>query len=125
MRSASDCSDGGLAVALAECCFGSGGVGAEVSIDEVAVSSDARVDEAAALFGESASRVLVSVDPDKTARVLEEAVTARVPARVIGRTIDRVLSIALEDRVVVDLAVDDAEQVWSSAIDRRFVRKVA
>jgi hypothetical protein len=65
------------------------------------------------------------VDPDKTARVLEEAVTARVPARVIGRTIDRVLSIALEHRVVINLTVDDAEQAWSSAIDRRFVRKVA
>ena len=35
MRSAHDCSDGGLAVTLAECCFDTGGIGAEVSIDAV------------------------------------------------------------------------------------------
>ena len=35
MRSAHDCSDGGLAVTLAECCFDTGGIGAEVSIDGV------------------------------------------------------------------------------------------
>ena len=33
IRSAHDCSDGGLAVTLAECCFDTGGIGAEVSID--------------------------------------------------------------------------------------------
>ena len=41
IRSAHDCSDGGLAVTLAECCFDTGGIGAEVSIDAVEVSADA------------------------------------------------------------------------------------
>ena len=70
IRSAHDCSDGGLAVTLAECCFGSGGVGAEISIEGVSVSADARVNEAAALFGESASRVIVSLPPDHVTEVL-------------------------------------------------------
>ena len=60
VRSAHDCSDGGLAVTLAECCFDTGGIGAEVSIDARAGRRDARVNVAAALFGESASRVVVS-----------------------------------------------------------------
>ena len=60
MRSAHDCSDGGLAVTLAECCFDSGGIGAEVSIDGVSVAKDDVTNRAAALFGESASRVVVS-----------------------------------------------------------------
>ena len=44
MRSAHDCSDGGLAVTLAECCFDTSGIGAEVSIDGVHVARDARVE---------------------------------------------------------------------------------
>jgi len=60
VRSAHDCSDGGLAVTLAECTFGTGGIGVEVSIDGVAVAADARLNVAGALFGESASRVVVS-----------------------------------------------------------------
>ena len=57
VRSAHDCSDGGLAVAVAECCFETIGIGAEISIGEVEVARDPRVNVAAALFGESASRV--------------------------------------------------------------------
>ena len=40
IRSAHDCSDGGLAVTLAECAFDTGGIGAEVSLEGVAVSRD-------------------------------------------------------------------------------------
>jgi phosphoribosylformylglycinamidine synthase len=124
VRSAHDCSDGGLAVALAECCFGGGG-GADVSIDKVDVSSDPRLNDAAALFGESASRVLLSVDPDRVAHVLERAAAAGVPARVIGRTGGPRLRMAIADRVIVDTGVEEAERVWDSVIERRFARKVA
>ena len=42
MRSAHDCSDGGLAVTLAECCFDTDGIGADVSIDGVSVARRSR-----------------------------------------------------------------------------------
>ncbi|HEX7794382.1 MAG TPA: phosphoribosylformylglycinamidine synthase subunit PurL, partial [Vicinamibacterales bacterium] len=42
IRSAHDCSDGGLAVTLAECCFDTGGAGAEVSIEALNVGRDSR-----------------------------------------------------------------------------------
>src|SRR5262245_55888726 len=51
MRSAHDCSDGGLAVAAAECCFDTHGMGAEIAIGGVQVSRDADLNDAAALFG--------------------------------------------------------------------------
>ncbi len=113
IRSAHDCSDGGLAVTLAECCFGGGGVGAEISIEGVSVSTDARINEAAALFGESASRVIVSLPPDHVTEVLQQAAAARVPARVVGETGGNLLRIAVDGRVVVDMPVSDAERVWS------------
>ena len=125
IRSAHDCSDGGLAVTLAECCFGTNGVGAEVSIDATPVASDNRVNVAAALFGESASRVIVSLTPDDLTDVLRRASAAGVPARVIGETGGNRLRMAVAGRALVDVLVDDAERVWTSAIGRAFSAKVA
>jgi phosphoribosylformylglycinamidine synthase len=124
IHSAHDASDGGLAVALAECTFGNG-IGADVSIAGVRVSTDAAVNDAATLFGESASRVLVSADPASAARVIERAEAAGVPARAIGKTGGSRIRIAIDGRAVVDVAVADAERVWSSVIEQQFARQVA
>jgi phosphoribosylformylglycinamidine synthase len=123
--SAHDCADGGLAVTLAECCFGTLGVGAQASIDGARVSRDALVNEAAALFGESASRVVVSAGPDAVTEVLERAAAAEVPARVIGQTGGNLLRIAVGGRAAIDLPVDEGERVWSDAIERYFAKRVA
>ena len=125
MRSAHDCSDGGLAVTLAECSFDTGGIGADVAIDDVNASGNADINRAAALFGESASRVVVSVAPDVSADVLRRAASAGVPARVIGRTGGRELRIAVGGRVAISVPVSEAERVWSRAIERYFARQVA
>jgi phosphoribosylformylglycinamidine synthase len=125
MRSAHDCSDGGVAVAIAECSFDSIGIGAEVSLEGVAVSRVADVNVAAALFGESASRVLVSLATDVLADVLERAAAAQVPARVIGQTGGNRLHIAVGGSTAIDLSVDDAERVWASAVSRYFKKHAA
>jgi len=125
MRSAHDCSDGGLAVTIAECAFETSGIGAEVSIDGVQVSREGTVNVAAALFGESASRVIVSVVPEALTTVLQRAAAAAVPARVIGRTGGNRLRMAVGGDIVIDLSADEAERVWSTAIDRHFVQRVA
>jgi phosphoribosylformylglycinamidine synthase II len=125
VHSAHDCSDGGLAVALAECTFGTGGIAAEVSIGGVTVARDARMNVAAALFGESASRVVISTSSDTVTEVLQQAAKARVPAQVIGETGGNRLRIAVAGELEVDVAIDEAERAWSDAIGRTFVRKVA
>jgi phosphoribosylformylglycinamidine synthase subunit PurL len=125
MRSAHDCSDGGLAVTLAECTFDTGGIGADVAIDEIAGPGDTATRHAAALFGESASRVVVSVAPDGAAEVVGRAEAAGVPARVIGRTGGQELRIAVGGQVVVTVAVADAERAWASAVEHYFAKQVA
>jgi phosphoribosylformylglycinamidine synthase subunit PurL len=125
IRSAHDCSDGGLAVTLAECAFDTVGIGAEVSLEGIEVSRDAQLNTAAALFGESASRVLVSVVPEQVTAVLRHAAAAGVPARVIGQTGGSRLRMAVAGDIVVDQSVDEAERVWSTAIDRYFTQRVA
>ncbi|PSP18948.1 MAG: phosphoribosylformylglycinamidine synthase subunit PurL [Cyanobacteria bacterium QS_8_64_29] len=65
VRSAHDCAEGGLAVAVAEACLG-GGLGAEINLGALeADRSELRWD--ALLFGEAASRILVAVPPEHQA----------------------------------------------------------
>jgi phosphoribosylformylglycinamidine synthase len=125
IRSAHDCSDGGLAIAVAECSFETNGIGSETSIPAIAIGDDQHLNDAAALFGESASRVVVSVAPDEVTTVLERAAQANVPARVIGQTGGNRLRMAVGGRVVIDQAIDAAERLWSSALEQYFVRRVA
>jgi phosphoribosylformylglycinamidine synthase len=131
LRSAQDCSDGGLAVALAECCFETGGIGAEVDVPGADVPGAAGLlgprvfNDIATLFGESASRVLVSVAAGQTARLLDMARAAGVPARTVGRTGGLRLTIAIDGRPVIDVAVAEAEQVWATAIERHVNSRAA
>ncbi|MGB7445225.1 MAG: phosphoribosylformylglycinamidine synthase subunit PurL [Coleofasciculaceae cyanobacterium] len=64
LRSAHDCAEGGLAVALAEACI-AGQLGAEINLGLSEDSLQGRWDEI--LFAESASRILVSVNPEQQA----------------------------------------------------------
>jgi phosphoribosylformylglycinamidine synthase len=62
VRSAHDCAEGGIAVALAESCI-AGQLGAEINLELTEESLGCRWDEV--LFGEGASRILVSVTPEQ------------------------------------------------------------
>jgi len=73
-----DCSEGGLAVALAEMCIG-GGVG----LDASGTKMGGRLD--AALFGEGQSRIVMAVAPEAGERLAEVAAAHDVPIAHIGR----------------------------------------
>ncbi|MEO7888821.1 MAG: phosphoribosylformylglycinamidine synthase subunit PurL [Vicinamibacterales bacterium] len=116
IESAHDCSEGGLAVTLAECCFETGGIGAEVDVRSA--SSTGGVDlMAATLFGESATRVVLSVTTDNLERVLDAARRAGVPAERVGRTGGQAIRVRVDGRAVLDVAVADAERRWATAIE--------
>ncbi len=108
VRAAHDCSEGGLAVALAECCI-LGGVG-------VALESSALADVGerwdAALFGETQSRVLVALSPDNLASLRALAEEEGVPFVALGRT--------QGDRMTVpgllDLPVATLDEAWRSGL---------
>ncbi|HWI19537.1 MAG TPA: phosphoribosylformylglycinamidine synthase subunit PurL, partial [Vicinamibacterales bacterium] len=65
VESAHDCSEGGLAIAIAECTFDNGGLGVTANItavtDEPSGEPATALEVNARLFGESASRIVVSV----------------------------------------------------------------
>src|SRR5438477_71913 len=81
-ESAHDLSDGGLAVALAECCFGPAGIGARV---DFAPGLDPEI----LAFHEAPSRVLLSTSaPERVAAI---AGKYGVEAPVVGITIEKVM----------------------------------
>ena len=82
VKSAHDCSDGGLAVALAECCL-AGNLGAHVDLPEtVEASPNTRLD--AVLFGETQSRVVLSAAPESLPLLQEMARRAGVTLSYLG-----------------------------------------
>jgi len=126
VKSAHDCSEGGLAVALAECCFNPSGLfGVDVDLDGVEPAVSAAINERVrtrattpqVLFNESQSRIVISViadDAEKTMSILRER---GVPSRQLGKVGGDELRIAINEETfrwpIVDLYDD-----WFNAIRR-------
>ena len=108
-ESAHDVGDGGLAVALAECCAGS--MGAQIHL-----ASDLRPE--LALFHEGPSRVVISTS--KVEEVIEIARRHRVTLLNIGVTMKERLRIDNEANANVDLWIDQPvkrlSEVWENAL---------
>ena len=121
LRSAHDCSDGGLAVALAECAFESGGIGLDVQVPGSAEAGGVT----AALHGEAASQIVVSVRETDADAVLARAASTGVPAQVLGRTGGERLRFGLDGATVVDVALADAEQRWATGLTGYFEASAA
>jgi phosphoribosylformylglycinamidine synthase len=119
VQSAHDCSDGGLAVTLAECCISTANqrLGAVVQLSPRGLRRDTL------LFGESQSRVVLSVTPKHRETVLQIAAEQGVPAEVIGTVGGKKLVIdVVTDRgssaCQTDLDVSVLHDRWAHAIER-------
>jgi phosphoribosylformylglycinamidine synthase len=111
VESAKDCSEGGVAVTLAECGFARG-VGAKVDL-----SSNDLVPEFA-LFGEDASRILISCDPQNLGRIKEIAVKYGLSAEAIGETVPDKLEIRVAGEVAAAASVSELREAWGSALEK-------
>jgi phosphoribosylformylglycinamidine (FGAM) synthase-like enzyme len=105
-----DCADGGLAVALAEKAFAKG-VGARVNLASNGLPAEF------VLFGEDASRIVLSCDPAQVARIQRIAENHGIAADVLGETIPQRLEISLDGKVVVSAAVADLNRSYESALE--------
>jgi phosphoribosylformylglycinamidine synthase len=115
IESAHDCAEGGLAVTLAECAFETGGIGADIAVSST--MGDGGVDGlAATLFGESASRVIVSVRREHVPAILDRARAAGVPAERVGRTGGAAIRIVVDGATAIECSVTDAEARWTDAL---------
>jgi phosphoribosylformylglycinamidine synthase len=110
LASAHDLSDGGLAVALAECAMTSG-LGAEVDL-----ASDLRI--SSLVFGESAGRALVSCASGMKESLRKAAGEHGVPFAVVGRVTGNRLRLGVGGRNVLDESVGALNDLWISAFAR-------
>ena len=110
LASAHDLSDGGLAVALAECAMKSG-LGASILLDS-------EVRPSALLFGESTARALITLDPKSETAVRASAEQSGVPFAEIGRVGGDRLDVSLRGRALLAEPVAALRELWSSAFAR-------
>lgn len=114
IKSAHDCSEGGMAVALAESCFSSSRLwGAKIRLDGT-IRTDAL------LFGESQSRIIVSVKPDDWTSIQKLASRHQIPFSLIGKVEGHNLTIG----DWIDLPVSKLAEAYDSAIDRIMDKRV-
>ncbi|WP_018753698.1 phosphoribosylformylglycinamidine synthase subunit PurL [Paenibacillus sanguinis] len=108
VHSAHDLSDGGLGVALAECCI-SGSLGARVDL-----TSELRAD--VLLFSESQSRILLSAAPEQ-ADALQQLIEGKgVPVARIGQVGGAELSISVNETPALSRPVEQLKRTWEDVI---------
>ena len=112
IRSAHDCSEGGLAVALAECCFNpAGSLGA--AIDLPASAAEQRLDQI--LFNESQSRIVISTVPGNIEATFQLIESRGVPAFRLGTVGGDALRIAVADETI-RWSIQEIQSDWQNAI---------
>lgn len=117
VRSAHDCSRGGLATALAIMAI-KGDLGVDVDIGNVPTRSRIRTDEV--LFSESYGRFVLECSAHHVGKVLMTCQRNRVPASVIGRTLDRrELLLRNAEEVLVRLPLVEMGRLWRDSIPKR------
>src|SRR6202790_3841549 len=111
VESAHDCSDGGLAVALVESAL-PGGVGFGVRLPGQQVAPEFL------LFGEDASRVVLSCDPIQLPRIQQVAEEYGVFADVLGETGSDRVEIAVNGQPVISASVAELREAYEGALER-------
>jgi phosphoribosylformylglycinamidine synthase len=112
--SAHDLSDGGLAVALAECCLPTA---VALETRGVTVALPDRESLAEALFGEAPSRVLISADPRRVSEIIRLAEQAGVPATELGSTGGDRLVIRKGETDVLSVRLEDLRAARQGCLD--------
>ena len=111
IKSAHDCSDGGLAVTIAECGFSSLGrdaLGAEIDLVGNGLSTDSL------LFGETPSRIVISFAAESAEKVY--AFIGSCSFAVIGKVGGTSLTIGVDGSGVLDASVEDLETAWTNSL---------
>jgi phosphoribosylformylglycinamidine synthase len=120
LRSAHDCADGGLVVALAECCFSSlnrGVFGADIDLT-------GEYDIATRLFSESPSRIIISFDESSLGDIEEVAAAAGCPMTLLGNVGSDRLRIESDGDEVIQIDVSEMESAWRSSLNKKLQAEV-
>ncbi len=112
IESAKDCSEGGLAVTLAECGFAQRHWGRRSILVSYGLVPEF------VLFGEDASRILISCDPQNVGRIQQVAAEFGLSAERIGDTVPEKLEIRVDGVVAAAAVVSELREAWAGALER-------
>jgi phosphoribosylformylglycinamidine synthase len=111
LSSAHDLSHGGLAVAVAEACFGEVPLGADLNLDTALLPTPA-------LFSEAAPRVLASIPPGQERPVVAAARRLGVPTAFLGRVTRDGLRIAINGLPAIVDETGTLERIWAGTFGK-------
>ena len=115
LKSAHDCADGGLAIAIAESCFSSlnrNSTGAEIEL-----SNRDHLSAESLLFGETPSRIVVSFAPENAEKVKE--IVGDLPFELIGKVAGNALKINVNGEEKISASVEELETVWKTSLENK------
>jgi phosphoribosylformylglycinamidine synthase len=127
LRSAHDCSDGGLAIALAESCFSSlnrDAIGANVSLPKTLSDTPLNSPTSTTLFSETPSRIIISF-PESSREAIEGLSERKdCPLTIIGRVGGDQLQISAGEDEAISANVRELESVWRGSLSKKLEAEV-
>ena len=112
VNSAHDCSEGGLAVALAECCISN----KESMIGAVIDNLNFTGRKDAILFGETQSRILISCRKESVKKIKDIAKKFGAPFQTIGKVGGNKFKILDGKRVLINLPLEEIHNRWANSL---------
>ncbi len=118
IKSAHDCSKGGLAVALSELCM-TNQIGCNISLEKI---PGEKLDSDKILFSESHSRYVLTFENKNLQRLEEVLKKHNVSYSVIGEFIGDSIQLTMDSKPVIDLSVDKAQKTWFNSLREMVLR---
>jgi phosphoribosylformylglycinamidine synthase len=114
LKSAHDCSEGGIAVAIAESCFSSlnrKAIGAEVNLNHE------NLDATTLAFSESPSRIVISFSAENLENVKE--IIENCPFEIIGKVSGDSLKIIINGEEIISTSIEELENSWKTSLENK------
>jgi len=120
VRSAHDCAEGGVAIAIAECCI-AGNLGAEINLKIAPTQALPRLDEV--LFGEGGARILVSVASEQQ-EIWESYLQEHLGKEwqklgTVGNSDTNLAVLTTDNQALIKVSIKDMKDYYCHAIARR------
>ncbi|MGY5144057.1 MAG: phosphoribosylformylglycinamidine synthase subunit PurL [Candidatus Nitrosopumilus sp. bin_32a] len=112
IKSAHDCSKGGLAIAVSEICM-TNQIGCKISLDKVPAE---KLDVDRILFSESHSRYLLSFDKKNTSKIEDILKKNKVSFKQIGQFGGEQIQFTNASKLIIDLDLKKAHNIWLHAL---------
>ena len=113
IQSAHDCSEGGLAIAVAESCFSATAKALGATLE---LESNLRAD--ALLFGETQSRIIISFPEELTDQIKDLALSYPVDFSLIGKTGGSQFTVSINGQEYIKQDIESAKNIWKTSLGR-------